>query len=282
MKFGLMFFASSEDAIVEDKYNLVIESARFADKHGFSSIWTPERHFTKFGSLYPNPAVLNAALARETQQIKLLAGSVVLPINDPIRIAEEWAIVDNLSTGRIGISFASGWNPNDFVFFPENFQDRHQELFIGIEIIQKLWRSESIQRINGNGKQVEIRIYPTPIQPELPIWITAASNPQTFIKAGEIGANLLSHLFDQDIEELAEKISLYRQERAKNGHNPETGIVSIVLHTFVGSDFNEVREQVRVPYCEYFKSNIGLLNSLAQSRNYNIDISSLSEKELDN
>jgi natural product biosynthesis luciferase-like monooxygenase protein len=281
MKFGLMFFASSEDAMLGDKYNLVIESARFADKHEFSSIWTPERHFTKFGSLYPNPAVLNAALARETQQIKLLAGSVVLPINDPIRIAEEWAIVDNLSTGRIGISFASGWNPNDFVLFPENFQDRHQELFIGIEIIQKLWRSESIQRINGNGKQVEIRIYPTPVQPELPIWITAASNPQTFIKAGEIGANLLSHLFDQDIEELAEKISLYRQERAKNGHNPKTGIVSIVLHTFVGSDFNEVREQVRVPYCEYFKSNIGLLNGLAQSRNYNIDISSLSEKELD-
>jgi natural product biosynthesis luciferase-like monooxygenase protein len=225
MKFGLMFFASSEDALFEDKYSLVIESARFADLHGFSSIWTPERHFTKFGSLYPNPAVLNAALARETRQVRLQAGSVVLPIHNPIRIAEEWAIVDNLSTGRVGISFASGWNPNDFAFFPHKYKHRHQEMFSGIEAIRKLWRGESIAVSNGNGDRVDIRIYPTPIQPELPIWITAASNPQTFIKAGEIGANLLTHLLDQDIQELAEKITLYRQALAKHGHNPETGIV---------------------------------------------------------
>lgn len=281
MKFGLMFFASSEDALVGDKYSLIIESAKFADVHGFSSIWTPERHFTKFGSLYPNPAVLNAALARETRQIRLQAGSVVLPIHNPIRIAEEWSVVDNLSAGRVGISFASGWNPNDFVFFPEKFKDRHQELFIGIDIIQKLWQGELIPKTNGNGNQVEIRIYPTPIQPELPIWITAASNPKTFIKAGEIGANLLTHLLDQDIEELADKIYLYRQARTKYGHNPETGIVSIMLHTFVGDDFHQVRKQVRAPYCEYLKSNIGLLKGLAQSRNSSIDISGLSEKDLD-
>jgi len=281
MKFGLMFFASSEDAIIGDKYSLIIESAKFADLHNFSSIWTPERHFTKFGSLYPNPAVLNAALARETQQIRLQAGSVVLPINDPIKIAEDWSLVDNLSAGRIGISFASGWNPNDFVFSPDKFKDRHQELFMGIDILQKLWRGELIQKTNGNGKQVEIRIYPTPIQPELPIWVTAASNPQTFIKAGEIGANLLTHLLDQDIEELANKIFLYRQARDLHEHNPETGIVSIMLHTFVGDDFDEVHEQVRVPYCQYLKSNIGLLKGLAQSRDYSTEISNLSAKDLD-
>ncbi|MBP5974474.1 LLM class flavin-dependent oxidoreductase [Brasilonema sp. CT11] len=281
MKFGLMFFASSEDALVGDKYSLVIESARFADRHGFSSVWTPERHFTKFGGLYPNPAVLNAALARETQQIRLQAGSVVLPIHNPIRVAEEWAVVDNLSTGRVGISFASGWNPDDFAFFPKKYKDRHKELFIGIETLRKLWRGESIQVTSGNENQVEIRIYPTPIQQELPIWVTAAGNPQTFAKAGEIGANVLTHLLDQDIEELAEKITLYRQARAKHGHNPDTGMVSIMLHTFVGQDFNTVREEVRVPYCEYLKSNIGLLKALAQSRGSKIDIATLPEKDLD-
>ncbi|WP_052307555.1 type I polyketide synthase [Coleofasciculus chthonoplastes] len=281
MKFGLMFFASSEEALVGDKYSLLLESAKFADRHSFSSIWTPERHFTKFGSLYPNPAVLNAALARETRQIRLQAGSVVLPIHNPIRIAEEWAVVDNLSAGRVGLSFASGWNPNDFAFFPEKYQNRHQEMFSGIEMIRKLWRSESIQVTNGKGSQVEIRIYPTPIQPDLPIWITAASNPQTFIQAGEIGANLLTHLLDQDIDTLAEKITLYRQARAKQGHNPETGVVSIMLHTFVGQDFDAVREQVRVPYCHYLKSNFSLLKGLAQSRGSTIDPSTLSESDLD-
>ena len=77
MKFGLMFFASSEEALSGNKYQLVMESARFADANGFSSVWVPERHFTEFGSLYPNPAVLHAALAALTQRVTLIAGSVV-------------------------------------------------------------------------------------------------------------------------------------------------------------------------------------------------------------
>ncbi|MBD2195444.1 MULTISPECIES: type I polyketide synthase [Calothrix] len=280
MKFGLMFFASSEDALVGDKYSLVIESARFADQHGFSSIWTPERHYTQFGSLYPNPAVLNAALARETQQIRLQAGSVVMPLHHPLEIAEAWALVDNLSNGRVGISFASGWNPSDFATCPQKYSDRQQTVFTNLEILQKLWQGESLKITDGKGQPAEIRIYPTPIQPQLPIWITAAGNPQTYIKAGEIGANLLTHLLDQEVETLAEKISLYRQARARHGHDPEAGIVSLMLHTFVGQDFKQVREQARIPYCNYLKANIGLLKGLAQSRGHNVDITKLPERDL--
>ncbi|GAX39732.1 short-chain dehydrogenase/reductase SDR [Tolypothrix sp. NIES-4075] len=281
MQFGLMFFASSEEALIGDKYHLVIDSAKFADQHGFSSLWVPERHFTKFGCLYPNPAVLHAALARETKHLRLQAGSVVVPIHNPIRIAEEWAVVDNLSGGRVGISFAPGWNPDDFAFFPERYQDRHKEMFSGIEIVQKLWQGKSISATNGIGNQIDLRIYPTPIQKELPIWLTAAGSPQTFIKAGEIGANLLTHLLDQTIEQLAEKIALYRQARAKHGHDPKTGVVTVMLHTFVGEDMNVVRELVRAPYCEYLKSNIGLLKNLGSSRGHSINIAAMSPKDLD-
>lgn len=281
MQFGLMFFASSEEALIGDKYHLVVESAKFADQHGFSSLWVPERHFTKFGCLYPNPAVLHAALARETKHLRLQAGSVVVPIHNPIRIAEEWAVVDNLSGGRVGISFAPGWNPDDFAFFPERYQDRHKEMFSGIEIVQKLWQGESIQATNGIGNQIDLRIYPTPIQKELPVWLTAAGSPQTFIKAGEIGVNLLTHLLDQTIEQLAEKIALYRQARAEHGHAPETGVVTVMLHTFVGEDMNVVRELVRAPYCQYLKSNIGLLKNLGSSRGHSINIAAMSPKDLD-
>src|SRR5215469_4440553 len=169
MKFGLIFFSSSEAHFSGDKYRLVIESTKFADSHGFSSVWIPERHFTKDGWLYPNPAVLQAALARETRQIHLRAGSVVMPLHNPLRVAEEWAMVDNLSGGRVGLSFASGWHPNDFVFFPDNYGNRHEEMYRGIQTVQKLWRGEAIQMKGGDGKLVEIRTYPTPIQPELPI-----------------------------------------------------------------------------------------------------------------
>ena len=123
MKFGLLFFAASDDSLAADRYRLVVESARFGDRAGFSSVWLPERHFTRFGGLYPNPAVLHAALAMCTSTIRLNAGSVVAPLHHPARIAEEWSVVDNLSHGRVGISFASGWNPDDFVFFPGTLRD---------------------------------------------------------------------------------------------------------------------------------------------------------------
>lgn len=281
MQFGLMFFASDENALQGDKYHLLIECAKFADQHGFSTVWVPERHFTQFGCLYPNPAVLHAALARETERIRLLAGSVVLPLHHPLRVAEEWSVVDNLSGGRIGISFASGWNPNDFAFFPERYETRQQEMFAGIETVQKLWRGESLEVTNGNGQQVMVRVYPTPVQKELPIWVTAASNPDTFIKAGQIGANLLTHTLDQDPEQLAEKIALYREARARHGHDPQAGQVTVMLHTFVGEEMEVVREQARQPYCDYLKSNAGLLKGLGRSRARNIDLTALSEKELD-
>ena len=226
IEFGLIFFASSETSDSRDKYRLVIESAKFADQHCFSSIWIPERHFTRDGWLYPNPAVLQAAIARETQHIHLRAGSIVLPLHNPIGVAEEWAMVDNLSGGRVGLSFASGWHPDDFVLFPEHYAERNEEMYRGIQTVQKLWRGETLQVKGGDGNLVEIRTYPTPVQPVLPTWITAAGNPKTFMRAGEIGANLLTHLYNHGIEELAERIQLYREARASHGYDPETGQIS--------------------------------------------------------
>ncbi|MEO0488108.1 MAG: MupA/Atu3671 family FMN-dependent luciferase-like monooxygenase, partial [Cyanobacteria bacterium J06659_2] len=243
--------------------------------------WVPERHFTDLGCLYPNPAVLQAALARETQRVRLQAGSVVLPLHHPIRVAEEWAMVDNLSGGRVGISFASGWNPSDFAFFPERYPHRYAEMYEGIQQVQKLWRGESISITRGDGQRQDVRVYPTPIQTELPIWVTAASNPQTFIKAGELGANLLTHLFDQEVEILAEKIALYRQARLNHGYDPEAGQVTATLHTFVGDDLAVVQEQVRSPYCDYLKSNINLLQGLGYSRGFNVSVDTLSPADLD-
>src|SRR5437879_1777503 len=116
MEFGIMFFSSADQAGTEDRYYLLKKAAEFADQHGFCCIWTPERHFHDFGGLFPNPSVLSAALAVITQRIQLRAGSLISPLHNPIRIAEEWSVVDNLSSGRVAISFGSGWNIDDFIF----------------------------------------------------------------------------------------------------------------------------------------------------------------------
>jgi phthiocerol/phenolphthiocerol synthesis type-I polyketide synthase D len=281
LQFSLMFFAASDDALLESRYELLFESARFADSRGFTSVWVPERHFTEFGCLYPNPAVLHAALARETRNLKLRAGSVVIPLHDPLRIAEEWSMVDNLSGGRIGISAASGWNPNDFAFFPERYATRRDEMYRGLATVQSLWRGDALRVKNGVGKEVDVRIQPKPVQRELPVWLTAAGSPDTFIRAGELGLNLLTHLLDHDVEDIAERIALYREARAAHGWDPEAGEVTVMLHTFVGDDNDIVREEVRGPYTAWLKSNAGLLKGLAANRGESVNIDALSMEDKD-
>jgi natural product biosynthesis luciferase-like monooxygenase protein/amino acid adenylation domain-containing protein len=281
LSFSLFYFANEDSDTVTDKYRLLIEAAKFADQHGFEALWTPERHFHTFGGLYANPAVTSAALATVTEQLKLRAGSVVLPLHDPIRVAEEWSMVDGLSKGRVGLSVASGWHANDFTFFPENYANRRGVTWQNLETVKKLWRGESVTRQSGSGKEIEVGIYPKPIQPELPIWITAGGAPETFIKAGELGANVLTHLLGQTLEDVAEKINLYRRTLAEHGHDPQAGRVTLMLHTFIGHDKEAVREKIRTPFLNYLHSSVDLISNLFKTLNWSIDLKQMSPQDAD-
>ncbi len=263
--FSLFYFASDESEKSSEKYRLLLEGARWADTHGFEAVWSPERHFHAFGGLYPNPAVTSAAIAAITQRIAIRAGSVVMPLHDPLRVAEEWALVDNLSNGRVGVSFASGWQPNDFVLAPQNYAARKDLMVSGIETVRALWRGEAIERTLADGRVVSVRTLPRPVQKELPVWLTTAGNIDTWRAAGQIGANVLTHLLGQTVEELKEKIAAYRAAWHAAGFGPGEGRVTIMLHTFVGDDDAAVREIVRRPMIEYLRSSVGLIQSFAAS-----------------
>jgi natural product biosynthesis luciferase-like monooxygenase protein len=281
LSFSLFYFANDESEGAGQKYRLLLEGARFADRHGFEAVWTPERHFHPFGGLYPNPSVASAALAMTTERLRLRAGSVVMPLHHPIRVAEEWALVDNLSNGRVDIAFASGWHANDFALAPADYADRKAAMLKGISAVRGLWRGESIKTRNGAGLEVELKVYPKPVQAELPVWLTAAGDPQTFIKAGELGVNVLTHMLGQTVEEVGEKIRLYREARAAHGHDAAAGRVTLMLHTFIGADREAVRETVRRPFMQYLRSSVGLLTNLARSLNLQIGSDGLSEQDTD-
>ncbi len=254
LNFSLYFFSDDGSKASNDKYRLVLESAKFADRHGFTAIWTPERHFQDFGGLYPNPSVLSAALAVLTKRIQIRAGSVALPLHHPVRVAEEWSIVDNLSSGRVAISFASGWHTDDFIFAPDIYDERKEVMFRHIELIQKLWAGEKVKLPGAGGSEVEFRILPRPIQTSLPIWITSSGSAETWRRAGAIGANVLAAYVGYSLEELSERIKSYRGARAAHGHDPRTGVVTIMLHTFIGDDDETVKEKVRVPFSGYLRT----------------------------
>ena len=268
--FSLFYFASEENDVAEARYKLLMEGARFADEHGFKAVWTPERHFHAFGGLYSNPALTSAALATVTKRVQLRAGSVVLPLHHPIRVAEEWAFVDNISNGRIGVSFASGWHADDFVFAPENYPDRKQLMLRQIETVRRLWRGEAVSFKGGAGNDVDVKIHPRPILPELPFWITTAGHPDTFRAAGEAGANLLTHLLGQSVEELSEKIKIYRDAWKPTTGSAQKPHVTLMLHTFVGPDLSSVGDKVQKPFCSYLASSLDLARNLLRSIGHDV------------
>ena len=256
--FSLFYFAADAGE-AGNKYRLLLEGAKFADAHGFEAVWTPERHFHPFGGLYPNPSVTSAAVAVVTSRIGIRAGSVVLPLHSPIRCAEEWSVVDNLSNGRVGLSFASGWHAADFALAPANFKERRELMARGIETVRALWRGESITATSGDGKEVQLRMYPPAVQREPSIWITASGSPETFAMAGRMGANILTNLLVMKPEELVANTAVYRKAYREAGHTSD-GHITLMLHTFVGNTLDEVRAKVRGPFLDYLRTSTDLIN----------------------
>mgnify|MGYP004701088783 CR=1 FL=1 len=293
LDFSLFYFSSDESAGGRGgKYRLLLEGARFGDENGFHAVWTPERHFHAFGGLYPNPSVASAAIAATTQNIQIRSGSVVLPLHHPVRVAEEWSVVDNLSNGRVGISFASGWHARDFLLAPQNYKRAKDVMFQGIELVRRLWKGEAVTFSDGNGQPAAVKILPKPVQAELPVWVTAAGNPETFRMAGERGFNILTHLLGQKLEDVADKIRIYREARLNAGFDPNQGQVTLMLHTYVASSIDEAREVVREPMKQYLRSSVDLIkkapwsfpaftNAPKLNDVPSLDLSSLTEAEMD-
>src|SRR5688572_7715464 len=157
LQYTIFFFSSDGTSLAGQKYELLMRCAEFGDAQGFRAIWTPERHFSQFGGLYPNPSILGAAIAARTSRIEVRAGSVVLPLHNPIRVAEEWSVVDNLSNGRVELSFAPGWNPGDFALAPEQYARRYEALYEGLALVKRLWAGEQVEVSDGAGKTIRVR-----------------------------------------------------------------------------------------------------------------------------
>lgn len=237
--FGIFFFAAVGDRS-EETYHLMLSAARRADTLGFGFVSTPERHFHRFGGAFPNPAVTSAAIAAVTRRIQIRAGSVVTPLHPASRIVEDFAVVDGISGGRAAISVGSGWNVNDFVIAPGKYESRREQMTRDVADIREAWRTGRWTGPTPLGTEATLPLYPRPVQPELPVWVTASRSEGTFVEAGRLGCNILTHLENQDVDSLAGKIALYRAARAEAGREGP-GTVTVMMHTYVAEDPESAR-----------------------------------------
>ena len=250
-RLSVMFFAA-ENAD-GDPYSLVIEAARRADAAGFEAVWLPERHFDRFGGPYPNPAVLAAAVAQVTSRIRIRAGSVILPLHDPLEVAEAWAMVDLLSRGRVDMAFGSGWNPNDFALSPDTFADAKGVLRTRLEELRGLWAGGAARRRSGKGEPVDVTPHPRPMQPELKVWIASTGNPETFAWAGRSGFNVLTMVLGGSMDDVADRLRIYRDARRDAGLDPAAGHVTLMLHAYCDPDPARTLARVKGPMTSYVR-----------------------------
>ena len=263
MEFSL-FYWGNDDGVGRDKYALLLEGAKFADQNGFCAVWTPERHFHAFGGPYPNPSVTGAAVAAVTNNLAVRSGSVVAPLHHPARIAEEWAVIDNLTNGRAGLAIASGWQPDDFVLRPENTPPENKAAMMrDLVMVRKLWRGEPVAFPRKDGSLHEVITQPRPVSRELPIWVTTAGNPKTWEEAGKNGCNVLTHLLGQSVDEVGAKIKIYHAALREAGHDPKDFKVTLMLHSFIADTRDQAREIARGPMKAYLNSAAGLIKQYA-------------------
>jgi natural product biosynthesis luciferase-like monooxygenase protein len=265
-----MFFAEAEKQNAAAQYNSLLSCVAKADKVGLHAVWIPERHYHSFGGLFPNPAILGAAIATHTSKISIRAGSVVTPLHNPVSTVEAWSVVDNLSAGRIQLSLASGWNPVDFCLVPDRFDARREITFKHVDLLRNLWREGHHMAVLPDGSRTDVGIHPRPVQPELPLWLTSSGNRETFRVAGGSGVGVLTHMLGQNVESLATKISEYRRANLGASSLPCSGKVAVMVHTMLGNDRASVINSARRYLFDYFSSSLDLE---MRSRGMNLDVS---------
>jgi natural product biosynthesis luciferase-like monooxygenase protein len=246
---SVFFFSSADTGRTADRYASILDTTALAEELGFEAVWIPERHFHPFGGLFPNPAVLAAALAVRTSRIALRAGSVVLPLHHVARVAEEWALVDSLSNGRVGLSLASGWNRGDFVLGRCDYVERRDHLLTTIETLQALWRGDEVG-FTVDGRTEQIRTYPVPMRDCLPLWLTATSGPAMFREAGRRGLRVLTAYLQQSRQQLVDNIREYRETFAA-GSPDRAPHVTLMVHACVAQTADQAMAAVEQPLLAY-------------------------------
>ncbi|WFF05924.1 aminotransferase class III-fold pyridoxal phosphate-dependent enzyme [Micromonospora sp. WMMD1076] len=232
-----------------DIYSRLLDLVEVAEAEGLANVWLPERHFDDFAGFSPNPAVLGAMVAMRTSRIGIRAGSSVLPLHSAISVAEDWAMVDVASGGRVGLGVASGWMKRDFVLSEGTHAERRELFRTRVAQLERLWRGEALTIDGKSGERTEVRLHPRPLS-DLRLWQACVGSPDSFYEAGRAGRGVLTNLIQQDLAQLTGNLERYRQGRRDGGLPPDGGDVTVLLHAAVSTD--EAAEQRNVEALERY------------------------------
>lgn len=261
MKFGLLYntdYYPEVHGSASRYYNEILEQTQLADELGYHAVWFGEHHYS--GYSFGSPPVIAMAAAARTKRIRLGTGVSLIPLNHPIRLAEEYAMLDVLSGGRLEYGIGRGFLNYSYQVFGVNPDESHERYREGTELIIKAWTSR--EPFSFDGKYWKLRDYsffPPPLQrPFPPIFASGAITPESYVWAGSRGLHLGTAFFIPAPDMVRNNIALYRQALEKAGHDPAAREIAGVYQMYCGDSVAEAREHGGRYALQYYKFFEGL------------------------
>ena len=227
MELGLYTFAEATlnhetGQVVSHHQRLLdlMEEIELADQVGLDVFGVGEHHRPDY--IVSSPAVVLAAAAVKTKRIRLTSAVTVLSSDDPVRVFQDFATVDLLSSGRAEIMAGRGSFIESYPLFGYSLDDydalfsEKLEMLLRIrESVQVTWKGKLTQSLDNRG------VYPRPVQDPLPVWIAVGGTPQSVVRAGTLGLPLAIAIIGGAPERFVPFADLYRESARRAGHDPE-------------------------------------------------------------
>lgn len=242
LKFGLCYIPDHHPDVQEPFevfYEQMLEQVEHADALGFDSAWFAEHRLAGYG--YPSPAIFCVAAAQRTRRIRLGPAIALLPLQHPIRTAEDYALVDLLSHGRLNFGMGRGLFGHDFDISNVPMHESQERFREAWEIIRRAW-TEDYFTYDGRWTKISGHtLEPKPVQkPHPPVYTALVRTPETYRWAGANGYHALTAPFLLDPAEQQANLAIYREALAAAGHDPADFEVVGTYHLYIGDTPNEI------------------------------------------
>src|SRR5713226_6099192 len=218
MEFGLFFLMQRDEAWNEQAvYDSRLEQMLAAEALGYSSVWIAEHHFNDYG-LCPAPPVLAAFVAARTTSLRLGMGVSLLPLHHPVDLAEQLAVLDVVSGGRLDVGIGRGGTLQDYQTFQSDRGDSRARVEEGIALMRHSWSGAPFDFQGRFHSAERLHVRPRPAQRPHPPLFIAANSEDSVLSAARLGLPTLSSFF-VPVDELQKRHRLYRETALAAGRS---------------------------------------------------------------
>lgn len=217
MKFGLFFVMQRPDAVSERYvYDTELEQMAAADALGYDSVWVAEHHFSAFGTCSA-PQVLTAAVAGQTRRIRIGIGVSLLPLHHPVELAEQLAVLDQVSDGRLDVGIGRATGPAEYRGFGISYEESRARVDEGLAILRGAWTAETFSYQGAYHAIPPVSVLPKPRQSPHPPLFLASESPDTTEIAARHGLPMMTARL-APFADLAGRLRGYREAAIAAGH----------------------------------------------------------------